>query len=130
MAWQMTPLAAAVLVAAGVTPAAAQLDEVIVTATRRAESVMDVPYNISAITAESLGNKRAFGLNDISRIVPGISYTDQGSVARGNNNNLVLRGINAQNTLNNAGIGVQNASAVSTYLGETPIFFNMTLRDV
>ena len=130
--WPVNPVAAAVMCAC-VVPAQAQaqaLEEVIVTATRRAQSVQDVPYNISAITADDIAAKRAFGFADFSRIVPGIAAVDQGSVARGNNNNFILRGLNAQQSNNNFNVGNQNAAAVSTYLGETPVFFAMTLKDI
>ena len=116
---------------ASVPPVAAQeLEEIIVTATRRAQSVMDVPYNITAITADDLDKKRAFGLGDLSRIVPGLAFHDQGPVSRALNNLLVLRGLNAQTNTNNDNFGLQTTAPVSTYFGETPVFFHMTLKDL
>ncbi|MCH8308785.1 MAG: hypothetical protein IH930_11700, partial [Proteobacteria bacterium] len=43
------------------------LEEIIVTATKRAESVMDVPLAITAISGESI---RAINLNDIKDLIP------------------------------------------------------------
>ena len=53
-------LGLAVLSASLVSPplVAAELEEVLVTATRRSESLTDVPYNISAVTSEQLENSR------------------------------------------------------------------------
>ena len=129
--FRLKALAAAVACATSAQTAQSQLlEEIVVTATRRSESVQDVPYNISAITSASLQSKRAFGLGDLSRIVPGLAYIDQGAVARGNNNNFIMRGLNAQAGTNNISVGTQNVSAVSTYFGETPVFFAMPLKDM
>ena len=35
-------------------PVQAQVDEIIVTATRRAESIQDIPFNIAAVGAEQI----------------------------------------------------------------------------
>ena len=128
----MKPLAAAIMCATGVlsAPATAQIEEVIVTATRRAQSIQDVPYNISAVSAETLEDAGVARLGDIARFVPGIAFVDQGPVSRGNNNNFVLRGINASAAINDRSNGSTSVATVSTYLGETPMFFTMTLKDM
>jgi len=130
---RLKPIAATVMcaLATGATPVAAQeLEEIIVTATRRAESAMDIPYNISVLSADELERRRAIGYSDLSRMVAGLAMIDQGAVVRNVNNSSVLRGINAQGTLNNQGFGQTGASAVSTYLDETPVFFSLTLKDM
>ena len=130
------PLAAAIVVAcsglsAASLPAGAQeLEEILVTATRRETAITDIPFNISVISGEELEVKRAFGLGDLSRIVPGVAFIDEGPLSRGNNNNIILRGLNAANTDNNSNFLNQFDGAVATYLGETPVFFNMTLKDL
>lgn len=128
-----TALATAIsaALAAGSVPVQAQeLEEVIVTATRRAQSVQEIPYNISVLGAGDLAEGRVFSLGDLSRAVAGISYIDQGPVSRANNNNFMLRGINVQSASNNAQAALVSGPAVSTYLGETPIFFAMSLKDI
>ena len=109
---------------------AQELEEITVTATRRAQSVMEVPYNISAFTSEDLEGSRVFDLNEIARMVPGLINLEQGPAARGNNNNFVLRGLNANSSVNNAGLGNQTVAPVSTYIGETPMFFPIAVRDI
>ena len=134
--WKLNPLAAAIVAAgSGLSavslPASAQeLEEIIVTATRRETVITDIPFNISVVSGEDLKRKRVFGLGDLSRIVPGAAFLDEGPVSRGNNNTIILRGLNAAASTNNDSF--QNASdgSVATYLGETPVFFNITLKDL
>ena len=107
-----------------------ELEEIIVTATRRAESVLDIPYNLSVLSNDDLRAARAIGLGDLARLVPGVSYVDQGPVARAQNNNFTLRGLNISSASNNGDISALSQAAVSTYVGETPIFYNITLKDM
>ena len=58
---------------------AQQLEEVIVTATKRAESVMDVPISITAMSGEDI---RAVNLTDVKDLIaftPGISGNSKDS---------------------------------------------------
>jgi len=56
------------------------LEEVIVTATRRAESAQDIPVSITAITGEQLAAVGASQMRDLVELAPNIST--QGSFAR------------------------------------------------
>jgi outer membrane receptor protein involved in Fe transport len=105
------------------------LTEITVTATRRKETVTDVPYNISALTGQDLERSGIEGLASLSQGIAGLEYVDQGPRASGNNNQLILRGLNADGTngIDNAHFAV---APVSTYLGETPLFFNLKLFDM
>jgi iron complex outermembrane receptor protein len=58
---------------------ATEIDEIIVTATRRAESVADIPYNIQAVSGAQLEKTGATTLADFVRTVPGISFQDRGA---------------------------------------------------
>ena len=134
--WKPKPLATAIIAAcsglsATSLPAGAQeLEEIIVTATRRETAVTDIPFNITVVSSEDLKAKRVFGLGDLSRIVSGVAFIDEGPVSRGNNNTFILRGLNAAASDNGTNFRNQYKGAVATYLGETPVFFNMTLRDL
>jgi len=57
------------------TPAFAQLDEIIVTAEKKAENLQDVPIVIQAFDLESLENNRIEGLEDIGTFTPGVYVT-------------------------------------------------------
>src|SRR5690242_11254385 len=89
-------LAAAISAILAAAPAAqAQektFDEVIVTATRRSESVQDVPLNIAAVGGDKIEEQGMIDLVDISRNVPGLFVLDQGPRAA---NAIIVRGLNA-----------------------------------
>lgn len=107
--------------------AAATADDnlIVVTATRREESVQDVPFNISAVTGEDLAEAGAFNLREASRLVPGVFFVDNG--AR-NNSLVVFRGLSADPLGSNDGGG--NGGTVGTYLGEVPLLVDLRLKDV
>lgn len=88
------------------------LDEIIVTATRRDESVRDVPYNIQAISAQTLQLTGALDQNDFARMIPGLSIVDRG--AR-DGVDFVLRGLT---TGSNSGTLGQTTT---TYVDDTQV---------
>lgn len=108
----------------------AAIEEMLVTATRRATAVQDIPYNISAFSGSALEESRINEVNDLARFVPGISFIDTGPSNRGRNNTLSIRGVTADDTSDNAGFPVATVAPVSTYIGETPLFLPLQLRDI
>lgn len=107
----------------------ATLGEVVVTATRRAESVHDVPYNISAISGDVLAERGIADLTELTRSIPGISGPDLGSRA-GINSTIVMRGINVGDAGLSTVAGNRTVSPVSTYVNDTPVFTNFRLLDI
>jgi iron complex outermembrane recepter protein len=71
--------------------AADETQEVLVTATRRAESILDVPMAISAVTGETLNERGLTQIESFAAQVPGFSVESAGSLGV----RLVLRGQNA-----------------------------------
>ena len=68
--FKTSTLSAAIAAALTSTPIMAQdgaLEEVIVTATRRASSVQDIPINITALSADMIDRERLTNLSDIER---------------------------------------------------------------
>ena len=59
-------------------PEATQEDEIIVTATKRASRVQDVPFSINAQTQEDIQRANATTLEDISRNVAGLAVQNLG----------------------------------------------------
>jgi iron complex outermembrane receptor protein len=57
------------------TAAPATLEEIVVTAQKRAENMQDVPVAVSAETARSLAAKGVEGTADLTVTIPGLSYT-------------------------------------------------------
>ena len=104
------------------------LEEVTVTATRRDESILNIPYAISAVSADTLVNAHVETITDLSQVVAGVSFVDQGPTSR---SNFVLRGINADaSDVNGPGSPSSNTPPVSTYLGETPLFVPLQTDDL
>jgi len=107
------------------------LQEITVTATRRAESVQDVPYNIQAISADALTQSGVTSINNVAELVPGLNTVDTGPNPRGGNNQFSMRGLRTDGTGNELDAFKNGTVApVSTYLGETPIFFPLALKDL
>lgn len=59
------------------------IQEVVVTARRRAESMQDVPISVTAIGEAVLDSKGVAVLRDLEFSVPGLTYTDQGAAFGG-----------------------------------------------
>ena len=59
------------------------LEEILVTARRREESLQDVPISITAFTEAALTNKGVKRLRDLEFSVPNVTFTDQGNAFGG-----------------------------------------------
>ncbi|HVH84714.1 MAG TPA: TonB-dependent receptor plug domain-containing protein, partial [Steroidobacteraceae bacterium] len=100
--------------AAGPTPAAAaapvetertKLQEVVVTANRREESLSKVPISVSAFTQDPMDDRGIKDFQDIARFLPGVSIGNSGT------NAISIRGISSS-----AGAGT-----TGIYIDDTPI---------
>lgn len=58
-----------------------RVDEVIVTAQKRAENVQDVPINVSVLTADDLRTQGVIALSDIALKTPGLYYAESPEAA-------------------------------------------------
>ena len=131
-----TPIAVAIgsILSGTTTVAVAQdtevgLEEIVVTATRRSTSVQDVPYNISAVSGETLEKALITDQVDLMRAVPGVAVVDRGYRNSGVINGIMIRGVN----VDGAALGDYSLSAVptvSTYVNDTPLYANFVLRDI
>lgn len=124
-----TAIASGILTMTADTFAAPVIEEVVVTATRRAESTLDVPYNVSAVSSNTIRNAGITDLNELARLVPGLVTADLGADA-GVNNSLIMRGLNANNPGTNNILPNVVEPAVSTYLNDTPVYLNLRLADI
>lgn len=104
-------LATILAVAPGASPAQTEarsqsgtpaIEEVIVTAQKRAENLMSVPISITAISAKSLSDIGAKSLNEFNAVAPGITFT--GNTGHGISN-----------------ISVRGVSGASAYMLEDPV---------
>jgi iron complex outermembrane receptor protein len=121
--WLLASSAAAVLAAAPGAALAqaqaanndtAQLEEIIVTSTKRAERLQDVPVAVTAITGDVLERNNVRELGDLVKLSPGLSI-DYGS--QPGNFSIKMRGIG---TFSN-GIAVE--SDVAVVIDDVPIGF-------
>ncbi|WP_206520191.1 Plug domain-containing protein [Altererythrobacter sp. BO-6] len=99
---------------------------IIVTATRRAESVQDIPLNIAAVGSEQIEEQGLTELSDLLPFVPGINIVDRGGRQ---GNPIIVRGLNVDAI--GSGDGNNNGGGtVATYLGEIPVFVDLKLNDL
>lgn len=82
------------------------VEEVIVTALKRATNLQDTPIAISAVTSETIANSGVQSIADLGATVPGLTFVNAGpSFSR-----VVIRGINAA-----------GEPTVGVYYDETPV---------
>ncbi len=84
------------------------IEEVVVTATRRSESLQSVAGEVTALTGTNLAELNAHEFADFAAYVPGLSYASEGPTS----NLIVIRGITT---------GSQLSSAVGLYLDDVPL---------
>lgn len=66
------------------------LEEIIVTAQKREQSLQDVPVAVTAITADTLTSRNVSTVTDLPRLAPSLTVTESNTPA---NNSIILRGI-------------------------------------
>jgi len=86
-------------------PAASELEEIVVTATRRSEALSKVPISVTAINQESLDLRGMKDFQDVARFTPGV--TIDSSIT----NAISIRGISSSGGAGTTGI----------YIDDTPI---------
>lgn len=93
--------------------ASTQVDELVVTASKREERLRDVPVAITAVTGETIEDIGVDSFRDYASLVPGLSQRDFGAPGTGA---IILRGLNTgpQQTTNTA----------AYYIDETPFNAN------
>jgi iron complex outermembrane receptor protein len=84
---------------------AGPLQEIIVTSTRREESLSRVPISVTALTQESLDERGIKDFSEVARFTPGVNFDNSGT------NNISIRGIS----------GTGGAGTTGIYLDDTPI---------
>ena len=104
-----------------------QLEEVVVTATRRAESIQEIPLNISAISGDAIESQGLTNLSQVMQWVPGIHIVDQGSRA---SDQIVVRGLNANPISSSEALDNGGGGTVATYVGEIPLYVDLKLNDM
>lgn len=101
-------------------------ETVIVTATRRAEGVQDIPLNIAAVGEAQIEEQGFDELADTLAFVPGINVVDRGGRQ---GNPIIVRGLNAE-PLGSGDGNNDGGGTVATYVGEIPVFVDLKLNDL
>ncbi len=100
--------------------AAQQGEEIVVTATKRAENLQDVPIAITAITTKTLDDLQVNDFDDYARLVPSLSFKAGGSGGSADGpgtNNVYFRGVASGENANHSA----SLPSVGTYLDEQPV---------
>lgn len=82
------------------------IDEIIVTAQKRSEALLDVPLSVSVVDGQMLERQNAASFQDYLKLVPGLQLNQDTP----GNGRLVMRGINTGSV----------AATVAVYVDETP----------
>ena len=69
------------------------LEEVLVTATKRTESLQDVAISVAVVSGDELAQRNKTQIADISRLVPGFTFASGTSDA---GRNIIVRGVGTQ----------------------------------
>ncbi len=100
-----------------------------VTAQRRSEDILKVPYNISAVSGQFIADLGIVDQNELMRSVTGVSTVDRGYRNAGVINGLTIRGLNTNRT-DQGDMALSAVPTVSTYVNDTPIYANFLLKDL
>jgi iron complex outermembrane receptor protein len=87
--------------------AGAQLQSIIVTATRRREDIKEIPTSVSAIDAGTLSGHHVVSYDDLTRTVPGISFAAGPGPGL---DNIAIRGVSSTSGSATVGIYVDDVS--------------------
>ena len=98
------------------------LEEITVTARKRDESLLDVPLSITALSAVQLDKYNLQSMEEMSRMTPGMFYTDFGGTGRQDraSSQYVVRGLSINNFAQSASAAVLFVDGVPIYSGNTP----------
>jgi iron complex outermembrane recepter protein len=100
-----------------------KLEEIVVTATRQARRLSDVPISASAFTQKTLDAQGVRQIDDIALITPGVTFS------RGNSGStqISIRGINSDSGASTTGVYIDDTPVQSRVIGfsSTTVFPNV-----
>ena len=95
------------------------IEEVVVTATRRAENIQDVPITIQAMSGETLEKLNVTSLNELLKYTPNVTYSGNGPGA----GNIFVRGLSSGGAPNQSQDTIAPFPNVALYLDEESMQF-------
>ena len=97
------------------------LEEITVTARKREESLLDVPMSITALTAEQLEKFNIQDMQEISRMTPGMFFTNFGSNRNERyNRQFIVRGLAVNNFANFSNAAILFVDGAPSASGNMP----------
>lgn len=102
----------------GGVPPAGQSQDIIVTASKRQESLMSVPVSVTAVSGDQLMSKGIYGVQDLVKVTPGLSYVESGRSVPV----FSLRGVGFFD------VSIASRPTVSVYVDEAPIPFSIEAK--
>ncbi len=103
------------------------LQEVIVTANRRAENLQDVPITIQAMSGDTLKALSVTGFNDLLKYTPNVTYSGNGP---GSTGNIFIRGLGGVGSGNQSQSTTAPFPNVALYLDDQSMQFPARNNDV
>ena len=98
------------------------LEEVTVTARKRAERLLDAPLSVSAFTAKDIEDKGFKTLDDVTRAAPGVQYSQQGGQIPGRYTSAIrFRGMNVNSDAPSLQLGALFIDGIFTLGGTQSI---------
>lgn len=129
LALSITGAAGAQTTQAGGDVAATEIGEIVVTATRQAETISRVPISVAAYDQARLDKQNVRRVDDIARLTPNLAFTRTGG-ANGGNSTIAIRGITSSIGAATTGIYIDDTPIQSRSLGNTasntyPLVFDL-----
>lgn len=106
-----------------------ELEEIVVSATRRAQTVQEIPFNISAASGESLEQANISDAVEALRTMAGVSVQDRGYRNAGVASSIVIRGINVDSG-SNGDVPLAAPPTVASYVDNTALYGSFILKDL
>ena len=111
-------------------PTSTEIGDIVVTAQRRSERLQDVPIAVSAVTGETLENRRVLDVVDLSNLTPSLQIK---SGDNGANPRIFIRGVgvNDFNPATNSAVGIYaDGVYVASPLAQRFAFFDLQQAEV
>jgi len=108
------------------TAANSGIDEIVVTAQRRSESIQNVPITIQAITGDQLAQLNVTTFDDVLKYLPNVTFGSNGP----GQGNIYMRGLSAGFAGNQSSAAVAPFPNVATYLDDQSMTFPARNADV
>ena len=116
----------AISATAAAAPVVAQIEEVIVTATKREASTQDIPVSVQALQGDSLNELRVGTFQDYVQFLPNVTTSGTGP----GTNEIFIRGAATEQSILSVSTVQGTSPAVALYLDEQPVSFGGRNLDV